>query len=86
MTTGQQGREIGRPSVADDHERRHYRLAVDRSEGTMHLQNPRVRGITPFGWNTDLASMRRAGWSDQLNHMCLTCRNVSDGLNESGAY
>ena len=86
MTTGQQGREIGRPSVADDHERRHSRLVLDRSEGTMHLQSPRVRGTTPFGWNTDLASLRRAGRWDQLDLMCLTSRNVRDGLHGSGEY
>ena len=62
MITGQPRREIGRPSVADDRERRHYRLVVDRSEGTMRLQNPRLRGTTPFGRIKDSpASGRRAG-------------------------
>ena len=84
MTTGQQGRENGRPFVADDHERRNYRLVVGRSEHTVHVQNQRVRGTTLCGWNKELASIRRTGWWDQLNQMCLPCRNVSDRLNGSG--
>lgn len=85
MTTGQQGRENGRPSVADDYERRNYRLVVvGRSEHTVHLQDRRLRGTTLCGWNTDRARIRRAGWWDQLNEMCLPCRNVSDRHNGSG--
>jgi hypothetical protein len=85
MTTEQRGHENGRPSVADDYERRHYRLVVvGRSEHTVHLQNPRVRGTTLCGWNRELAGIRRAGWWDQLNEMCLPCRDVSDRLNGSG--
>ena len=88
MITGQRVRENGRPSVADDdHERRHYRrVVVDRSEHTVHVQNRRVRGTTLCGWNRERASIRRAGWWDELNQMCLPCRNVSDRLNGFGDF
>jgi hypothetical protein len=84
MNTGQEGAN-GRPSVADDYERRSYRLVVvGRSEHTVHLQDRRVRGTTLCGWKKDQARIRLAGWWDQLNEMCLPCRNVSDGHNASG--
>lgn len=85
MITGQQGRENRRPSVADDYERRHYRLVVvNRSHHTVHLQNRLLRGTTLCGWNTDLARIRLARWDDQLSQMCLPCRDVSDRHNGSG--
>ena len=36
------------------------------------------------GSTTDVASIRRAGWRDQLKQMCLPCRDVSDRHNASG--
>jgi hypothetical protein len=70
--------------VADDYERRHYRLVVvDGSQHTVHLQDRRLRGTTLCGWTTDQARIRRTGWWDQLNQMCLPCRNVSDRRNGS---
>ena len=83
MSTGQHGRDNGH-LVADDHERRHHRLVVGRSEHRVHLQNPHVGGTTLLGWKRELASTRRACWWDQLNQMCLRCRNVSDRLNGAG--
>ena len=64
---------LDRPTCADEHERRTYRLAIAGLEGPVHLSDKRTK--VPL---CGAEGTHRVMWWSQMTSVCIACRATSD--------